>query len=108
MSAGLTVLRAGPLTSIQDDGRFGMLRHGISASGPMDGGAFRQAGALAGGGYGGIEFTMAGLNVELSGGPVRVGYAGGDFVARHNDATLEWPGSIAMVAGDRLSVTPGR
>ena len=66
MSAVLSILRAGPLTSIQDDGRFGMLRHGISASGPMDRGAFQWAGALAGGGQGGIEFTAAGLELKLT------------------------------------------
>lgn len=41
----ITILRAGPLTTLQDAGRFGMLRHGISASGPMDRGAFAAAGS---------------------------------------------------------------
>ncbi|WP_186767210.1 biotin-dependent carboxyltransferase family protein [Devosia ginsengisoli] len=103
----LTILRAGPLTSIQDAGRFGMLRHGISASGPMDGGAFAQAGALAGGRRGGVEFTMAGLEIRLESGRCRVGFAGGDFVARHNGAVLDWPGVVMLGEGDTLSVTPG-
>ncbi|KRA42624.1 biotin-dependent carboxyltransferase family protein [Devosia sp. Root635] len=105
MSAALTILRAGPLTSIQDEGRFGMLRHGISASGPMDEGAYARAGA---GGAGGIEFTMAGLDIRLAHGQCRVGFAGGDFVIRHNGAVLDWPGAVTLAAGDVLAVTPGR
>jgi allophanate hydrolase len=107
MRAALSIVRAGPLTSIQDGGRFGMLRHGISASGPMDGGAFADAGRLAGGGKGGVEFTMAGLEVRLSSGQAHVGFAGGDFTVRHNGAAEGWPGSIAMRAGDTLAITPG-
>ena len=107
MSAVLSILRAGPLTSIQDDGRFGMLRHGISASGPMDRGAFQWAGALAGGGQGGIEFTAAGLELKLSSGQCRAGFAGGGFVARHNGTALDWPGAVALAAGDVLAITPG-
>lgn len=57
--SGLTILRAGPLTTLQDRGRFGMLRHGISASGPMDRGAFERAGAaLPVAGSTAIEYTQ--------------------------------------------------
>lgn len=107
MSAALSIIRAGPLTSIQDEGRFGMLRHGISASGPMDGGAFAAAGRLAGGGNGGVEFTMTGLEVRLSSEPARAGFAGGDFTVRHNGQAVGWPGSVALGAGDTLAITPG-
>jgi biotin-dependent carboxylase-like uncharacterized protein len=108
MSAVLAILRAAPLTSVQDQGRFGMLRHGISASGPMDQEAFDLAGALGGGGRGGIEFTTAGIELRLASGQCRVGLAGGDFAVRLNGDTLDWPGSAEMAEGDILSVTPGR
>jgi biotin-dependent carboxylase-like uncharacterized protein len=108
MSAVLTLLRAGPLTTIQDDGRFGMLQHGISASGPMDRVAFAQAGDLAGSGHGGVEFTLAGLELRLASGTCRVGMAGGDFTAHHNGQPLAWPGMVTLEAGDTLAVTPGR
>ena len=108
MSGVVAILRAGPLTSIQDRGRFGLLRHGISASGPMDGAAFASAGALAGGGGGGIEFTMAGLEIRLSSGQCRAGFAGGDFAVRLNDTALAWPGSATLEDGDTLAITPGR
>lgn len=108
MSARLTILRVGPLTSIQDGGRFGMLRHGISASGPMDRGAFAEAGALAGGGHGSVEFTMAGLEIRLEQGRCRLGFAGGNFTVRHNGQALDWPGHVILAAGDMLAVTPGQ
>ncbi|WP_332690336.1 biotin-dependent carboxyltransferase family protein [Devosia sp.] len=107
MNVILTIMRAGPLTSIQDDGRFGMLRHGISASGPMDRAAFAVAGQLSGWGRGGIEFTAAGLDIRLTSGSCVVGFAGGDFVVRHNGTVLDWPGTVALSAGDALAVTPG-
>ena len=47
----------------------------------MDRGAFAAAGALAGGGTGGIEFTSSGVDIEADA-RCRVGFAGGDFIAR--------------------------
>ena len=47
MSA-IRITRAGPVTTLQDAGRFGTLKYGVSASGPMDRGAFAAAGALLG------------------------------------------------------------
>lgn len=107
MSALLTITRAGPLTSIQDDGRFGMLRHGISASGPMDRGAFAMAGEMIWAGQGGVEFTTAGLALRVDNGRCRVGLAGGSFVARHNGQDVAWPGTATLEAGDTLAITPG-
>ena len=108
MSTRLTIMRAGPLTSIQDEGRFGMLRHGISASGPMDAGAYAQAGALAGGGHGGVEFTMAALEIRLELGRCRVGFAGGHFTVKLNGQALAWPGHAALKSADVLAITPGQ
>ena len=67
----IRITRTGPLCTIQDAGRFGMLRHGISASGPMDRAAFERAAAWIGGaGAAGIEFTMAGIGFVVEGGSV--------------------------------------
>lgn len=104
MTAVLSILRAGPLVTIQDTGRVGMLAHGISASGPMDAGAF----ASAGGGRGGLEFTAAGLALEVVEGGCAVGFAGGDFRISVNGAKLAWPGTAELAAGDRVDITPGR
>lgn len=107
MSAVLAVTRAGPLATVQDAGRFGHLRHGISASGPMDRAAYRLAGALIGADHAGLEVTTAGIALKLQSGTCRVGLAGGAFVARHNDNILDWPGSVVLEAGDELAITPG-
>ena len=104
MTAILSILRAGPLTTVQDEGRFGMLRHGISASGPMDVGAFEQAGL---GGQGGLEVTMAGVEFRVASGQCRVGFAGGAFRIVINGAIANWPGTAELSAGDVVSVTPG-
>jgi len=104
MSAVLAILRAGPLTTIQDEGRFGMLRHGISASGPMDRGAFQQAGC---GGRGGIELTRAGIEFRVASGECQIGFAGGDFTVTINGALAQWPGTARLGAGDVVSITPG-
>lgn len=85
----ITILRAGPLTTLQDAGRFGMLRHGISASGPMDGGAFAAAGvALQVAGSAGIEFTQ-GLAFETDG-----------------PLTVATPDVRLLKAGDRVELPP--
>ena len=107
MSAILSIARAGPLATVQDDGRFGMLRHGISASGPMDRRGFAEAGALAGGGRGGIEITMAGIELRVQSGRCLVGLAGGHFVAKLNGKTHDWSSVARLKAGDELAVTPG-
>lgn len=109
MSGSLTILRAGPLLSVQDEGRAGMLRYGVSASGPMDRAAWTHTGRLlARSGPAGLEFTMAGLDLAYDGpGPISVALGGGDFALKCNDTALPWPYAGLLQPGDRLSVTPG-
>ncbi len=107
MSARLRIMRAGPLTTLQDKGRQGLLAHGISASGPMDRAAFREAGLLAGGQGGGIEFTRAGLDLVIVDGQMNGGWGGGGFTVRVNGTESVWPGGALLSEGDALSITPG-
>lgn len=108
MSSRISILRCGPLTTIQDRGRFGALRHGVSASGPMDGGAFTAAGRLAGSvGAAGIEFTSAGIGIEVVEGETTVGWAGGQFVVSLDGVQQAWPGQAKLRAGSRLEITTG-
>ncbi len=103
----ITITRAGPLATLQDEGRFGFLRHGISASGPMDRGGYRLAGAmLAVAGRTAIEFTAAGLEFTADG-PLRAGCAGGAFRLAVNGHEREWPARLGLAAGDRVAITPG-
>jgi biotin-dependent carboxylase-like uncharacterized protein len=108
VTAAIRILRAGPSTTIQDDGRFGALRHGISASGPMDRGAFERAGrALGQAGAEAVEFTRAGLDFVVEGAQLRVALAGGAFTLRVNGTGTPWPALLALSPGDRVEITPG-
>lgn len=108
MRARLLISATGPLATVQDPGRFGMLRHGVSASGPMDRRAFAAAAAALGGaGPAGIEFTSGGLDIEILAGSCRFALAGGQFAARLNDAAIDWPAVGKLQQGDRLYIGPG-
>jgi biotin-dependent carboxylase-like uncharacterized protein len=109
VSARLRISRTGPATTIQDAGRFGMLQHGISESGPMDRGAFRRAGALLGRAGGeAIEFAATGLDFAVEAGAAVVACAGGAFVLRINGMPIGWPARATLRTGDRVEITPGR
>lgn len=108
--AVLRIERAGPLTTVQDAGRFGALVHGVSASGPMDRGAFERAGERAGARQeagAGIEFTMAGLELSVVEGSIRLGWEGGVFAVAINGEARDWPGAATVSAGDRIGISPG-
>jgi len=105
--SAIVITRAGPLVTLQDRGRFGMLKHGISASGPMDAEAFRAAGAaLSRTGRAGVEFTRAGLAFRVED-HLRIAAAGGQFDLRHNGEPVEWPAQFDTQDGDEIDVVPG-
>ncbi|HTJ56851.1 MAG TPA: biotin-dependent carboxyltransferase family protein [Devosiaceae bacterium] len=108
MSPAIRILRAGPSATIQDRGRFGALRHGISASGPMDRGAFMRAGAmLEHSGDEAIEFTQAGIGFVIEGDAVRAAFDGGAFSLRLNGVPQRWPATLSLATGDHVEITPG-
>lgn len=89
----LRVLRAGPLTSIQDLGRPGFARYGVTEGGPMDRTSHRIAQALAGNPpeAAGIEIDVQGLTLLCVSGAVRLAFTGGDFVlAREGETLASW------------------
>lgn len=65
----LQILSAGPLTTIQDLGRFGFERFGVPQSGAMDWFALRAANALVGNlpGAAGLEFLLDGPRIKVHG-----------------------------------------
>jgi biotin-dependent carboxylase-like uncharacterized protein len=104
----LIITRAAPLTTIQDGGRFGMLGHGVSASGPMDQVAFAEAGAaLESAGSTAIEFTRAGIGFRIEGGKVGAAVAGGSFSLAVNGHRRSWPAALGLGDGDLVEITPG-
>ncbi len=103
----IRILRAGPLVTLQDAGRPGLLRHGISASGPMDRGAFERAGGWLGeAGMTGIEFTAAGLSFTVDGG-VSMACDGGVFELSIDGAAKLWPSRAVLKDGEVVDIKPG-
>ncbi len=104
----IEITRAGPLATVQDEGRFGTLMHGVAASGPMDRVAFRRVGGwLGGGGSAGIEFTTAGLAFRVTDGTVSFGVDGGEFSLAIDGVSRGWPFRALVREGETVEVTPG-
>lgn len=101
---------AGPLVTLQDAGRPGNMRFGVSASGPMDRLAFEAAHAAVGNEYGqtGIEVSLGGLSLQCTQGAVTLAVAGGDFsVQLGSQKTRSWT-ILTVQKGERLSIAAGK
>src|SRR5437016_6139228 len=90
MGGCLRVLRAGPGATIQDGGRHGYQRYGVTPAGPMDWVAFRTANSALGNGDRAavVEISFAGLEVICEGALPALAYAGGDFAWRRDGVLL--------------------
>ena len=107
MSA-LRVIRHNHLVTVQDAGRTGAMRYGVSQSGPMDWVRFRQALALAGKERAAFEIGIAGAAFRAEG-RVVVGLAGPGFTARVGEAdAVALPARLVLADGDTLTITPGQ
>lgn len=86
---GLRVLRAGPLAMLQDAGRFGVRRLGVTQGGPADLHAWAWANRLAGNGWGAaaLEVALGGLTLEVLR-DSRIAVCGADLDATLDDAPL--------------------
>jgi biotin-dependent carboxylase-like uncharacterized protein len=103
----IRILRAGPLVTLQDAGRPGLLRHGISASGPMDRGAFERAGGwLGAAGSTGLEFTAAGLSFAVDG-SLLMACDGGAFELSIDGVAQPWPSRAVLKDGAVVDIKPG-
>ena len=75
------MLRADPGATLQDGGRHGYQRYGVTPAGPMDWVAFQTANsALANDHAAAIEISTTGLEVICEGAPLAVAFAGGAFL----------------------------
>ncbi|SNX68996.1 allophanate hydrolase [Cereibacter ovatus] len=109
MIARLRIVDAGPLASVQDGGRPGLMRFGVPQSGPMDRLAFAMANAALGNpdGTAALEIPPAGLVLDCLSGALSVALAGGGFRATCAGVTREGAGVFPLRAGDRLALRPG-
>ncbi|KJC42182.1 urea amidolyase [Bradyrhizobium sp. LTSP885] len=77
----LRVLSAGPGVTLQDAGRHGYLRFGVTAAGPMDRLAHAAANLAVGNPAGAtaLEVSVGGVEVTAQSAPLHVAVAGGEF-----------------------------
>ena len=108
-TAAFTVAQVGPLVTVQDRGRPGMRRFGVTASGPMDRVAFAIANAALGNPAGSpaIEISMGGLVLDCVEGSVTVAVAGGGFQISLDRSTLASWAVATIREGSRLAVRSG-
>lgn len=109
MPACLRVLYAGAGVTIQDAGRYGYLRYGVTPAGPMDWAAFSTANLALGNDDRAavIEISVGGLKVVCEGAPIWIAYAGGDFVWHRDGALLPKAARLCLDAGVSLTVKAG-
>jgi biotin-dependent carboxylase-like uncharacterized protein len=102
VSAALRILAAGPSVTLQDGGRFGHMRFGVTAAGPMDPLACAVANAAVGAdaGAAAIEISLGGVLVDVLDATVPVALAGGAFEISLDGRPV--PGAV------RLALEPGR
>jgi biotin-dependent carboxylase-like uncharacterized protein len=105
----LSVQDGGPLTTIQDAGRFGHLRVGIPTSGPMDRTAFLLANRLVGNpdDAAALECTLMGPRLELTDARL-VAVTGADMTPTVNGAAIPMWEAVPLRAGDVLKLGPAR
>jgi biotin-dependent carboxylase-like uncharacterized protein len=101
----LVVAAAGPLSTIQDAGRWGHLRNGVPPAGAMDMIALAAANLLVGNapGAAAIEFTLAGDTLECAAESARVALAGEAPAFLGDTAMAPWR-SFTMRRGERLRI----
>lgn len=99
----LEILSPGPLTTVQDPGRYGFGRYGVPPSGALDSFSLRVANVLVGNPEteAGIEITLMGLKVRVLTDLV-VALCGGDLQPHLNDKPLDMWRSQMVRKGDTL------
>src|SRR5258707_1038235 len=108
-SAEFVVVHAGPLVTIQDSGRPGLMRYGVPASGPMDRRSHVAANRALGNSSNAtaIEVSIGGLIVQCTKGSVTVAVCGGGFqVDIAGEKHSSWV-AATICAGNALSIKPG-
>ena len=105
----LRILSAGPGVTIQDGGRHGYLRYGVTVAGPMDPLAHALANRALGNAPGAtaIEVSLGGIAVSAEDGPLAIAVAGGAFQVSLDGQALPAACVIRLGPGASLKVRPG-
>src|SRR6266536_2430075 len=104
----LRVLAAGPWVTLQDGGRHGYLRFGVTAAGPMDSLAFATANAAAGAESNAttIEVSLGGIELAADA-AVSLAVAGGAFRIELAGRPLPSAAVATLEPGQTLAIRPG-
>jgi KipI family sensor histidine kinase inhibitor len=105
----LRVIRPGPLTSVQDLGRYGYARFGVAAGGAADADALRLGNLLLGNrdGAAGLEITLGGAAFTILA-PCAVALTGADCTARADGRPMRMGVVIALHPGQTLQIDTAR
>ena len=105
----IKIISPGPLTTIQDAGRFGLMESGFSPSGAMDSRSLRIANILVGNEQGdaALEMTMIGGKYEFDC-PCVIALTGADMAPMIGDDEVPMYKAIQMKKGDVLSLSAAR
>lgn len=105
MTTHLRVAAAGPSSTVQDCGRVGYQRYGVSVAGAADPLLHAVANALVGNpsSDGAVEFTMLGDTLIVEGGPVRLAVAGDAALFVDDQPVPSWT-SLRLRDGETLRV----
>ncbi|WP_363350944.1 biotin-dependent carboxyltransferase family protein [Methylocystis echinoides] len=106
MSARLLVHAAGPGVTLQDVGRFGYSRVGVTPAGPMDWPAFLTA-TRAVGATVALEVSLGGVELAAEGATLAVAIAGGAFDIRLDATSLPHAAVAPLAPGARLAIRAG-
>jgi biotin-dependent carboxylase-like uncharacterized protein len=108
MGGCLRVLCAGPGATIQDGGRHGFLRYGVTPAGPMDWVAFQTANSALGNvRAAAVEVSTGGLEVICEGAPLALAFAGGAFLWRRDGVLLPKAARLLLEPGKTLAARAG-
>jgi 5-oxoprolinase (ATP-hydrolysing) subunit C len=109
MSAALKIIAAGPGVTLQDAGRHGYLRYGVTAAGPMDRLAMATANRAVGAAPGAtaIEVSLGGIEVTADGTALPLAIAGGNFDVSLDGQRLPSAVRLALAPGAKLRVRAG-
>ena len=106
----LEVVTAGPLTSVQDFGRFGAQRYGLTPSGAMDRLSLAAANALVGHSLSAPAIEIGPLKTTFvaRGGPLSVALTGALRLARTGDDSCPLYRTFTLRDGDTLTLDAAR
>ena len=106
----LVLSAIGPASSVQDGGRFGAQRYGLTPSGAMDRLALAAANCLAGNTQmaPAVEIGPYGASLTARDGAVRVGLSGAPRSADIGGRSLAWDTSVTIAEGETLKLGMAR